>query len=637
MAGNAATAAAPVAPVAPAVPAEAAAPVPLDGYLHARAAGALGFGPLGEVLIRSPFGDREQLHLLGREGGARRQLTFGADPVAWARFSSDRERNAIAYLRDHEGDGNFQLYYQHADRPLAQRVSDGTGPVRWPVWSSAGRELAYTRRAADGAGAEIVVVDPEAGAAARVVAGGDGADWRALDWAGDDHLLLALQPVAAASGRLVLVDRVTGQRRPLDLGAGSALVRDARLEADGQGVYYIADGYGEFAQLRHINLVSGEITVVAEPATGDVGELALARDGHFLAWTVREEAGDRLNLVDLVTRQDLTPPSLPSPARVTELAFDAYSQHLLFTLATPRQPGDAWVLDIAANQAAAWTHSEAGPVDATQFVTPRLVRIPTFDRDGTHSRTIPAYLYEPAAAAGVRHPLLLELAADPRDPWRLGYEPWIQYLVRELGVAVLVPNLRGSSGFGRSWHAAGRGALREDAVKDIGAVLAWVRGQRSMDAQRVTACGEGLGGTLAVDALATYPDRLRGAIALGAISDIVGWLADADATVQSAWRAEFGDEREWQARAALRRLSPLANIERVSRPLLVAHGRTDHEVPIAQSEDLVAAARSHNVPVTWIALDDDGHGLNRTAGREAFLRAVAQFVAANPAEASGRP
>jgi len=615
----------------------AAADARLDGYLHARAASAQGFGPQGEVLIRSPFGDSEQLHVLVREGGARRQLSFGPDPVAWARFSPDRGRSAVAYLRDHDGDGNFQLYYQHSDAPLARQISDGAAPVRWPVWSAAGHELAYTRRGEGGQGQEIVAVDPEAGGTARVLVSGDGADWRALDWAGDDHLLLALQPLSWDEGRLVLADLVTGQRRALDLGPGSALVHDARLGADGQGVYYVADGYGDFAQLRYVNIFTGQISVIAAPATGDVGGLALARDGHFLAYTVREDGSDRLNLVDLVAHQDLTPPPLPSPALLTDLAFDGYGQHLLFTLATPNRPGDAWVLDVGANQVAAWTHSEAGPVDASLFVAPRTVRIPTFDRDGLHPRTIPAWLYEPAAAAGVRHPLLVELAAGPRSPCRPGYDPWIQYLVRELGFAVLVPNLRGSSGFGQSWRAAGHGALREDALKDVGALLAWIRGQRTLDAQRVSIGGEGLGGSLAIDALATYPDRIRSGIALGAISDLVGWLADADAGVQSAWRAELGDEREWQSRAALRRLSPLTTVERLSRPLLVAHGGNDREVPIAQSEDLVAAARSHNVPVTWFALEGGGHDLNRVAGREAFLQAVAQFLAATTVEASGRP
>ena len=609
----------------------------LDAYLHDRAASAQGFGPQGEVLIRSLFGDSEQLHVLVRADGARRQLTFGHDPVAWARFSPDRDRNALAFLRDHDGDGDFQLYYQRSDAPFARRISDGAAPARWPVWSTAGHELAWTRRAEGGPGQEIVVLDPDGGGAARVVAGGDGTEWRALDWTGDDHLLLALQPLTPGTGRLVVIDLVTGQRRVLDLGPGSALVRDARFDADGQGAWFIADGYGEFAQLRHVNLFTGQMTVAAAPAGGDIGEFSLARDGHYLAYTVHDDSGDRLNLVDLVARQELSPPPLPAPARITDLAFDAYGQRLLFTLATLSQPGDAWVLDIGTAAVTAWTHSEHGPVDVAQFIAPRLVRIPTFDREGSHQRTIPAWLYEPPTAAGVHQPLLVELVADPLDPFRPGYTPWIQYLVRELGVAVLVPELRGSSGFGRSWRAAGHGVLREDAVKDIGALLAWVRAQRELDAQRVTLCGAGLGGTLVVDALATFPDRLRGGITLGAISDPVAWLADADASVQSAWRAELGDEREWQSRAALRRLSPLATIDRVSRPLLVAHGRNDSWVPIAQSEDLVAAARSHNVPVTYLALDGDGHDLNRVTGRGDFLRAITQFLAETATEPSGRP
>ena len=601
----------------------------LEAWLHGRPARASGFGPQGAVLIRSRFGDAQQLHLVAQEGGARQQLSFGSQPVSWAAFSPDRARNALAFLRPGE-DGRDQLYYQPLSGPAARRIGGGGAAAASPVWSSAGHELAWTRIQGGAAGDELVVSDVDAGdsAAIKILVSGAGGEWRALDWAGDDHLLLALQTVSAAEGHLFLIDLASGLRHEIDAGPRAA-IHDARLSPDGQGVYYLSDGFGDFTQLRLVNVFTGQKSGLTEGLAADVGEFALSRDGHYIAYTSRDGVADRLNLIDLVAHQDLNPPPLPVAGQVTDLAFDDYGQRLLFTLDGPTRPGDAFVLDIGSARLAAWTHSEAGPVDPARFVAPRLERIATFDRSGLRPHTIPTVIYEPAvtpAVAGPRHPVLIDFGAGPLAPYRPGYDPWIQYLVSECGYVVLVPAVRGTPGFGQPWRVAGTGALREDAIKDIGALLAWIRGQRSLDAQHVLVTGAGLGGTLALDALATYPDRLRAGITLDAVSDLVEWLSTADAATQAGRRAEFGDEREWRARAALRRLSPLTSIERISRPLLVAHGGNDRELPGGQSEALIAAARSHNVTVWDLSLNDAGQPAGSEARSAVFLRTVATFL-----------
>lgn len=611
-------------------PASASRDAQLEAYLQGRPARAAGFGPQGAVLLRSRFGATEQLHLVTQEGGARRQLTFGNRPVGWAAFSPDRARNAVAFLRS-DDDGTDRLYYQALAASVPHQVGDSSAAAVWPVWSNAGHELAYTRIHGGSADQEIVVSDVDAGgaAAARLLVSGSG-EWRALDWAGDDHLLLALQTVSPAEAHLFLIDLAAGQRRELDTGPRSAGIRAARLTPDGQGVYYLSDGFGDYTQLRYLNVFSGQKSGLTETLAADVEEFALSRDGHFIAYTSRDGVADRLSLVDLVTRQDLTPPQLPLAGLVTDLSFDDYGQRLLFTLAGPTRPGDACVLDITTNRVAAWTHSEGGPVDASRFVTPRLERFATFDRDGLRQRSIPTLVYEPAATAAAgssRHPVLLDFAAGPLAPHGPGYDPWIQFLVAERGYVVLAPALRGSAGFGRAWRLSGTAALREDALKDIGALLTWIRGQRSLDGQRVLVAGSGVGGTLALDALAIYPDRLRGALVQDPVTDLVEWLSTADTASQAGLRAEFGDEREWQSRAALRRLSPLASIERISKPLLVAHGHGDRDPLASQSGELVAAARSHNVTVWDLTLDEGVTGAADDTRSAALLRVAAQFLA----------
>ncbi|MFI4889479.1 MAG: prolyl oligopeptidase family serine peptidase [Steroidobacterales bacterium] len=600
----------------------------LADYLQARPASVLGFSPQEQLLIRSRFGDTEQLHVVALAGGARRQLTFGPDPVACAAFSPDPQRGALVYLKDRDGDASFQLYYQRLAEPGARLLSEARSDNSAPVWSSSGHDLAFTSTANNGLSHDIMVIDPESGALPHLVVAGDNADWRALDWAADDHLLLVLKTVSRSESHLYLVDLANGQRRELDPTATPASIPDARLARDGQGVYYISDAYGEFSQLRYINIFTGQKAAMSDSIRADTVELALSRDGRYLAFTSNDGSSDRLNLVDLVAHQDLTPPRLPFAGIMRGLSFDADARRLAFSLASPAQPGDAFVLDIATNSLAAWTHSETGPVDTAKFITPRLVHVPTFDRDGMRAREIPTYVYEPAAAG--RHPVLIALEWGPERQFRPDFDPWIQYLVNEQGFAVVAPNLRGAPGYGKSYVAAGMGPAREDAIKDIGALLVWVRAQRDLDAPRLYVSGRGYGATLALAALVNYSDRVRGAVALSGISDLVEWLGGSGTAVQAQRRAQWGDERDLQTRAALRRLSPLTNVDRITRPLLVAHGKNDREVPAEQSDELVAAARSHNVAVWYLVANDQGHELAGKGAHDAFLRTFAQFLASQP-------
>jgi dipeptidyl aminopeptidase/acylaminoacyl peptidase len=223
--------------------------------------------------------------------------------------------------------------------------------------------------------------------------------------------------------------------------------------------------------------------------------------------------------------------------------------------------------------------------------------------------------------------LVLLVGGRGTQEFRPGFDPWIQYVVTELGWAVIAPNLRGASGYGKSYAALGEGRAREDAVKDVGALLVWLRAQQGdFDAGRIVIAGESYGGYLALDALANFSDRLRGAIDFGGISDFVALLTDAPAYRQDALRTEFGDERDPDTRAYLRRISPLTNAERISKPLLIVQGKHDPEVPAAQSEDMLNRLRSRGADVRFLLADDEGADFLQRRNRAIACAAVAEFL-----------
>jgi dipeptidyl aminopeptidase/acylaminoacyl peptidase len=608
----------------PEVPAQLAEKV--DGYLNARQARPLGWSPKGQLLIATRFGEVDQLHLVDQARGARRQLTFLREPINQAAFSPDPARSAYVYLKDTGGNENAQLYYQRLGEPEAKLLTDGKSLNGGPVWSNTGREVAFFSTARDGITYDINIVDPESGTLPRLALSGDnsGAAWTVLDWSADDRKLLVLKSVSAAEAYLYVVDLSSGQKKEVEPAPGKVGIVDAKFSRDGQGVYLISDRDAEFARLRYVNLFNNEHAVISAHLPWDIEELAISRDGHYLAYVSNEAGAGKLNLLDLRTHQDLTPPRLNAPGLINSLSFDVEGSHLAFGFAAANQPEDAYVFDISGNRLEAWTQSEAGPVDLTKFVIPRRADFPTFDRIEGKSRPIPVYIYEPVTPGP--HPVLIILHGGPESQFRPGFDPWIQFVVNELGYAVVAPNVRGSSGYGKSYMALDNGTLREDAVKDIGALLVWIDLQSAFDAKHVVAAGGSYGGYMALAALVNYSDRLRGGVDAAGIADFVSFLSNTAPYRQNQRRAEYGDERDPEMRSFLRRISPITNADRITRPLLVVHGKNDPRVPVSEAELIVNRLRAKGGEVWYLLATDEGHGYRKKQNRDVYFVTFAQFL-----------
>jgi dipeptidyl aminopeptidase/acylaminoacyl peptidase len=235
-----------------------------------------------------------------------------------------------------------------------------------------------------------------------------------------------------------------------------------------------------------------------------------------------------------------------------------------------------------------------------------------------------AYVYRPQKSGPV--PVVIDIHGGPEGQARPGWDPFVQFLVHELGYAVVSPNVRGSSGYGKSFLALDNGQLREDAVRDIGSLLVWVGVQPQFDRDKLVVMGASYGGYMALASMVAYGDRLRGGIDFAGISNFVNFLSNTAGYRRDLRRAEYGDERDTHMRAFLEHISPLDNAARIKKPLLVAAGKNDPKVPVSESDQLVYRVRSNGTEVWYLLAKDEGHGFARKANRDAYLETAASFL-----------
>ncbi|MEM8768365.1 MAG: alpha/beta fold hydrolase, partial [Pseudomonadota bacterium] len=238
----------------------------------------------------------------------------------------------------------------------------------------------------------------------------------------------------------------------------------------------------------------------------------------------------------------------------------------------------------------------------------------SFDRLDGQPRQIPAFVYRPKGPGP--HPVLISIHGGPEGQYRPRFSPTFQYLVGELGLAVIAPNVRGSAGYGKSYLKLDNGLKREDSVRDIGALLDWIGTQPDLDAERVVVMGGSYGGYMVLASLVHYGDRLAAGIESVGISNFVTFLTNTQPYRQDLRRAEYGDERDPEMRAYLEAISPLNQVEKITRPLLISQGANDPRVPASESEQIYAALKASGTPVWYILAEDEGHGFRKKANRD---------------------
>ncbi|MCX7006280.1 MAG: alpha/beta fold hydrolase, partial [Kiritimatiellaeota bacterium] len=329
----------------------------------------------------------------------------------------------------------------------------------------------------------------------------------------------------------------------------------------------------------------------------------LARDGKTLAFVANEDGVSKLHLLDPRSGKERATPSLPLGV-IGGLKFHENSRDLAFTMSSARSPSDVFSLDVESGRVERWTESESGGLNTATFVEPELIKLKSFDGLG-----ISAFVYrpDPARFPGPR-PALVIIHGGPESQSRPQFLGRSNYLLNELGIALVVPNVRGSAGYGKTFLTLDNGFKREDSVKDIGTVLDWIGRDKQLDAARVAVYGGSYGGYMSLACMEHFADRLRCGVDVVGISSFVTFLKNTQDYRRDLRRVEYGDERDPAMLAFQEKIAPLNNVARITKPLFVVQGKNDPRVPVTEAEQMVKAIRDRGGVVWYLMAKDEGHG-----------------------------
>jgi dipeptidyl aminopeptidase/acylaminoacyl peptidase len=604
----------------PPIPAEIAAAA--GRYTEFRTASLAAWHPTRrEILITTRFGDSPQVHEVRFPLGARRQLTFFADRVtgaSWPRRSDDY----LVFTKDQGGDEFGQIHrLDLATGALTMlspggRSQNGLGP-----WSHQGDRMAFGSTRRNGADRDVYVMDPRDAASARMVLEVKGGGWSPADWSPDDARLVVAESLSVNESYLWIVDVATGAKKLVTpKGPEPVAYGGARFTADGQGLYVTTDREAEFQRLARLDLATGAHTYLTSHIPWDVEGFTPSPDGSTIAFVTNEEGLSVLHLLDTATGVEKPAPKLPL-GLVSGLEWHANGRDLGFELSSARAPADVHSLDVTTGALERWTESETGGLDAASLSEPELVRWKSFD-----GRSLSGFLYAPDPRFSGPRPVIVNIHGGPEGQSRPGFQGRWNYFLEELGVALLYPNVRGSTGFGKSFVKLDNGVLREDSVADIGALLDWIATHKDMDAARVMITGGSYGGYMTLAVATHYDARIRCSLDVVGISNFVTFLQNTEAYRRDLRRVEYGDEREPAMREHLLRISPANHAKEITKPLFVVQGKNDPRVPWTESEQMVATVRENGGPVWYLLANDEGHGFAKKKNQDFQLYATVAFV-----------
>lgn len=604
-------------PAAQPVPVGLAGEKPADvvRYLLAQGAKAAELSPDGKKLaFEWAVTGEPQLWLVDAAGGWPQQLTFGS-AITFFRWSPDGKNLLVG--RDAEGNEREGYYFISTDGSEERQLLPLSDAFRqFGMFSSDGRRFVYSSTERNGIDFDIYVGEAGSGETQRVLEGSFG--FFPVSWQPQGELVIVSETRGEDANDLYFLDLGTGELEPVFQPEVASSYGDFAWLPDGSGFYLSTNHEREYAGLAFYSLGERRLEYVETPDF-DIDNVGVSGDGRFLAWTQNEDGYSRLRVIDRSSGRKLDVPELPEGVYTLDFARSATALGVL--ISGPATPGDVWTWNPVTGHYARAVPSSLGGLSPRDFVAPGSLRYKA--RDGVELQGL---MYLPAVSVGeTLPPVVVSVHGGPTAQSRPAFVPSTQYLVNQ-GIAVFAVNVRGSTGFGKTFTRLDNREKRLDSVRDLVDTVAFLTKDGRVDTKRIAVMGGSYGGYMVNAVLGSYPGVFDAGVSMVGVSDWVRALQEASPALKASDRIEYGDIREERWRAFYRENSPINLVQDIKVPLLVQHGANDPRDPVSESDRFVTAVRDAGGTVEYLRFPDEGHALKKHSNRVIFYRRMADFL-----------
>jgi dipeptidyl aminopeptidase/acylaminoacyl peptidase len=605
----------------------------IQQYLNIRSAGSPSLSNDGKrLLYLTNVSGTTQIWAIDLPNGQPKQITNYEDNVGFVQRSPDG--NGVLFGKARGGDENTQFFWMREDGSNVRQLTDAL-QVRhnFGEWSKDGKRIYYTSNKRDRNWFDVYAMDVSSGKEEMLLQHDGSNSVAAVSDDGSKIIVSRSSVRFSLDNDLYLLDTKTKTATHLTLHDQATQYSDVHFTPGGNSIVLGTNQNGEFIALSKMDLASRKMESIGK-ASWDLDATAFSPDDKMFAYTVNREGFSELYVALAASMNKELPVQLPAQGIVGGLDFSKDGTKLAFSFVSAKNNSDVWLYDLASKKLTQITKSDRAGIEQSSFVEPQLIKFTSFDR-----REIPAWFYKPrqinlsvtpiasetrnVAVGNKNFPVIISVHGGPEGQERPGFNPLYQYYLSR-GYAVLATNVRGSTGYGKTFAALDNVEKREDSVKDLAAAVEWLKLASGADPKRIAVMGGSYGGYMTMAAITLYPELFAAAVNTVGIVNWETFLKNTSGYRRRQREVEYGMlDKDIEF---LRRISPMAKVDRIKTPLFVIHGKNDPRVPYTEAEQVVAALKRRGATVEYKLFDDEGHGVSKLKNRLELYPLVADFL-----------
>jgi len=591
-------------------------------YAESRGASLAEIHPTkNEIIINTRFSSTSQLHRIKQNMGARTQITFFDEPVSGASYEPVKGEYLI-YSKDIGGNEFGQLYKLDLKTLQSTLLTDGGRSQNGGVtWLKDGKGFYYSSTKRNGGDRDIYYMDPNNPKSDKLILQVKGGGWGISDISTDGQKLLVSEYVSANESHIWMLETATGKLSEVTDRKSKGIIQSgASFSNSKDEIWFVTDKDNEFERLATLNLITKKVAYLTSNIPWNVENYTLSEDKKTIVFITNEAGLNKMYLMKASDKSYTAVKNIPI-GLIGGVSFTKNNQSLFFTQSTAQTASDVYKLNLSSGTIERWTESELGEMQQSDMSVPKFIEWKSFD-----NLKISGFYYPAAAKFTGKRPVLINIHGGPEGQSMASFLGSNNYYTNEMGVAIIFPNVRGSSGFGKTFIAKDNGFLREDSVKDIGALLDWIALQPELDKDKIMIMGGSYGGYMTLATAYHYADKIKCSVDIVGISNFNTFLKNTEEYRRDLRRVEYGDERIPEMAAFFEKMAPLNNIDKIKKPMFIIQGTNDPRVPVTEATQMRDKLKANGNVVWYLEAKDEGHGFRKKANVDFQRLSVIRFM-----------